>query len=949
MADFFKAQIDYIFFIYGMSFFILSAACLLLIRVKEAKLPWFWLGLFGFAHAINEWLDLFSISIGDTPVFRMSRLAVMLLSFIFLAEFSRLSYSVLKGKTLSRWFFIPWLLLVCSGWYSGKYNGFNFTCRYLLGFASAFGSGITLILYALRLKDAQRRLIFALGCIIIAYGLTQLVISNPPFLLKLTLFNQDNFASFFGFPIQLLRCALIVCAAFIILVYWCFMQGWLDSEGLDKKRRRMVLSIGLVYLILIALGWLITQNIGAYFRRLNVDELSVKANTVSAAIDYRQVETLTASPADIGTPGYERLKEQLKAIKEANVDLRFIYLMRLEHGKIIFLADSGPDSSAESSPPGQVYEEAPPELRSRFLTRRAFIIDAYTDRWGSWISTFAPVMDLENNRLVALIGMDMDAKLWHQKMFLYRLVGIFISFCMFILFSVFFIINQINRASAEKIAVSQKHLQTLIDNIPSPVFYKNKQGKYLGCNFAFAQFFGLAKEAVTGKTVFDINPRYAAEINYRVDRELFSLPNGGSKIYEAEILDAQNIKHIVLLSKSTYPGPDGKVAGLVGVMQDITERKRILDELKEKNIALEKLDQLKSDFVSIVSHELRTPLSITKEGISLVLDGVTGAINPKQNKVLVTSKDNIDRLARIINSLLDISKIESGKVELIKKTVDLEVLINKVVSSFESMAKEKGLEIRTILPKEKGLSLFIDEDRIMQVFTNLISNSLKFTDKGYIDISFMQRENEVEFTVSDTGIGIAENDLPKVFTKFMQFGRIPGAGEKGTGLGLSIAKGLIDLHRGKIWVESAAGKGTKFIFTLPKYSANENAREYIEDAINDAHKSRKPVTLAVVTFSYSDKIKDNYNTLSEDLLKIIRSQLHRGKDLALEYQNEFFIIMQDCQKNCGLVVRGRIEQALRSYFENMNLSNDVKMHFGLATYPDDANGYQSLVDKAKLA
>ncbi|TAM37525.1 PAS domain S-box protein [bacterium] len=260
----------------------------------------------------------------------------------------------------------------------------------------------------------------------------------------------------------------------------------------------------------------------------------------------------------------------------------------------------------------------------------------------------------------------------------------------------------------------------------------------------------------------------------------------------------------------------GEITSFIAVREDITERKRMLEELENKNRELLKLDTLKTEFVSVVSHELRTPLSIIKEGVSLVLDGVIGEINPTQNKILTTSKDNIDRLARIINSLLDISKIESGKVELKKKSVDLRVLIKNVVSLFEARAREKGLEIKVSLPQEGELNLYIDEDRIIQVFTNLIGNSLKFTEKGYIGISLVDEGNEIEFTVSDTGIGISAEDLPKVFRKFMQFGRVAGNGEKGTGLGLSIAKGLIELHNGRIWIESQPGKGSKFIFTLPR-------------------------------------------------------------------------------------------------------------------------------------
>ncbi len=262
----------------------------------------------------------------------------------------------------------------------------------------------------------------------------------------------------------------------------------------------------------------------------------------------------------------------------------------------------------------------------------------------------------------------------------------------------------------------------------------------------------------------------------------------------------------------------GEIINFIAVKEDITERKRMLEELENKNRELLKLDNLKSEFVSVVSHELRTPLSIIKEGVSLVLDGVIGEISPTQNKVLATSRNNIDRLSRIINSLLDISKIESGKVELKKKAVDLKVLIKNVVALFETKARERGLEIKVSLPPEEKLNLCLDEDRIIQVFTNLIGNSLKFTERGYIGISLVDKGSEFEFTVSDTGIGISAEDLPKVFRKFMQFGRVAGNGEKGTGLGLSIVKGLIELHDGRIWVESEPGKGSEFIFTLPKDS-----------------------------------------------------------------------------------------------------------------------------------
>jgi len=288
-------------------------------------------------------------------------------------------------------------------------------------------------------------------------------------------------------------------------------------------------------------------------------------------------------------------------------------------------------------------------------------------------------------------------------------------------------------------------------------------------------------------------------------------------------------------------------------------------------------------------------------------------------------------------------------VELKKKSVDMKALIKSVAASFAGKAKEKNLELRVDLPKNEELDLYIDEDRLIQVFTNLIGNSLKFTEKGHIEISCARRENEIEFTVSDTGIGIASEDLPRVFGKFLQFGRSPGAGEKGTGLGLSIAKGLIELHRGKIRVESQLGQGSKFIFTLPKYPAGQNAREYIEDAIAEAIKSSTRLSLVIVTFRHSDKIKEISQDLAEDLLKTVRSQLYRGRDLALLYPGEVFIIMRDCNRDSGVLILERIRQALSDYLDKRQLAQETEIKFGLAVYPDDGNSYQELINKAALS
>jgi len=236
-------------------------------------------------------------------------------------------------------------------------------------------------------------------------------------------------------------------------------------------------------------------------------------------------------------------------------------------------------------------------------------------------------------------------------------------------------------------------------------------------------------------------------------------------------------------------------------IRDIAERKR--------------LDGIRVGIVKTVAHELRNPLAIVKEGVTVILEEMAGDLNKKQEEILTLVNDTTDRLIRVTNDLLDISKFEAGEIELKKEFVDMEDLINDAVLLFELKAAKKGLELIVRLP-EKEVNIYVDKDKIFQVLANLIGNAVKFTEKGSIEISVVEEENYIEIAVTDTGRGINKDDLSNLFTKFKQFGVVLSGLEKGAGLGLCISKDIVELHKGEIWVESQLGKGSKFIFTLPR-------------------------------------------------------------------------------------------------------------------------------------
>ncbi|MBU1767996.1 MAG: HAMP domain-containing histidine kinase, partial [Candidatus Omnitrophica bacterium] len=254
---------------------------------------------------------------------------------------------------------------------------------------------------------------------------------------------------------------------------------------------------------------------------------------------------------------------------------------------------------------------------------------------------------------------------------------------------------------------------------------------------------------------------------------------------------------------------EGELA-LLTHLRDITESKR-----EEK--ALKEISEMKSDFVSTASHELRTPLAVIRESVSIVLDEISGKVNQKQKRLLSIAVNNISRLTRLIDNLLDISKIESHSNLLVLKTMDIIKVAKEIVKEWDGEALEKNIKLTLAQYPKKPLWVKADPDKLIQIFDNLISNALKFTrNRGKITINVFDKANEAEVEIIDTGCGIAPSDMPKLFEKFEQLNHDPETGNKGTGLGLAITKGLLAKHGGRIGVESKLGQGTKFTFILPK-------------------------------------------------------------------------------------------------------------------------------------
>jgi signal transduction histidine kinase len=224
--------------------------------------------------------------------------------------------------------------------------------------------------------------------------------------------------------------------------------------------------------------------------------------------------------------------------------------------------------------------------------------------------------------------------------------------------------------------------------------------------------------------------------------------------------------------------------------------------------------EIKSNFISTVSHELRTPLTIIKEDIAIVLDGAAGRVKKKQREILEIAQRNIDRLARLINDVLDFQKLNSGRAKFHMHQNDLNQIAEGIYSTMAAAVRKKGVELRLELDKAIP-RINCDSDKIVQVLTNLVGNAMKFTERGSITIATRKIQNAVRVSVIDTGCGMKKGDLPKVFQEFEQLANANERKTGGTGLGLAISKGIVEKHGGRIWVESEFGEGTTFNFLLP--------------------------------------------------------------------------------------------------------------------------------------
>jgi len=363
--------------------------------------------------------------------------------------------------------------------------------------------------------------------------------------------------------------------------------------------------------------------------------------------------------------------------------------------------------------------------------------------------------------------------------------------------------------SEEKIQYQLKFLQTLIDTIPNPVYIRSDKKVTIGCNKAYELLTGLSQKELLGRTVYQLpSMKYAKFVDDK-DDEL--LQNPGEQKYESVAIGGDGTEYNVIIFKATFNKVDGSIGGIVGIIVDISEIKKLEKEIR---VALEKekeLSQLKSRFISVASHEFRTPLTTILSSADLLeMYGLEWPIS-KYLDYIAKIQNSVEYMTGLINDVLTLNKAEVGKFEFNPKMSNLYQIINNEVEN-ATLNNNDRIKINFNFEPEQTIFNF-DEKLVKQIVSNILSNAVKYSPQNGVVMLKVKQENEyLELSIEDKGIGINENDLSLLTEPFYRGGNVGSI--KGTGLGLSIARKSAELHGGKLLIESQLNKGTKVTIIL---------------------------------------------------------------------------------------------------------------------------------------
>ncbi len=638
MVEIFKVQTDYLAFLAGLCFFFLFLICNSLAQLRQSCRVFFWLGLFSLSQWGYQWFIMLTPALGS--LFSEDYLKLILLAAA-LTSLGACGFSTilpLWGRRLANGIFILILSVALLVGLTGLPVVFGAAILFA-GLGSSLLAGWALLILA---REQHSHPLSLAALAVTGYGVT----------LPLTLSSNQFFQVKGLDDLVLPVLTLISLPAFqvmlslgILLSLWFYyqMEVWHRPAQEDLsgfKPLRYSTYIILAMSLLLGLGGVSTGLFGQHLEREMRQELALRVRTMAAALPRESIKQLTASEADLGTASYEQLKQLLMAIRSASEDCRFVYLFGFKNHNIVFLVDSEPANSPDYSPPGQIYQEASNELQAMEKTPKAFVEGPEPDRWGTWVTGFEVIKDPQSGQLLALVGLDIDARDWQRKIALHKLLPISITLLMIILLTGFYLSQQRLLAAAQQSVESEERYRSLVEGTPNGVCLFDRAGCCLAINRHGLVMLGVQETDILGKQFKD---QWTRDLQPRVTEAFDQVREGWQSTFEGEISPSQGktkLWHVVL---NPIKAKNGSWRGSVGIFSDITEQKRAEEALRTRQAELDGIFRAAPVGIGLVVNRV---IKEVNDQVCLMTGYPREALLGQSSRILYSSQEDFDSVGR---------------------------------------------------------------------------------------------------------------------------------------------------------------------------------------------------------------------------------------------------------------------------------------------------------------